>query len=311
LEATPAELWQKSSALIEELAQAFSGVNPDLAETLEKALPPKEQTLKYPVLRGLRAITTKEYEAMLKRMLADIGKVLNQSVNAPTGTIEKSGKLEKQEEGEEPLEPGDVDPETGDLIPEEEEEEEEEEEGEGEEKSLEKAAPGGVERTYKVRGHPEVIDQLDALLLIARTLGSWGASRDVTISVDGDGPHFLEVEGIERELPKGALDGQIDKAEIKAYLVELKKSWQKTIDDFNRHIYSVPSVQKAEASQAQPLQHDFTQPIAQKDGRAYRRVKSVLMKRGYTEADFEEGGTLYGYSVNELIDIVRDERKSG
>lgn len=208
LEATPAELWQKGTALVEELVKAFSGLNPDLAERLEKALPPKEQELKYPVLQGLRAITTKEYEATVKRMLGEIGKVLDQSLRGPTGgELQKAfGEQEEKDPGaeeEEKPEPGDVDPETGDLIPEEDEEEEEGEAEEGEEKSLEKA-----------------------------------------------------------ELP-----------------------------------------------QSEPLQHDFTAKIAEKDARAYARVKRVLTGRGYTEADFEQGGVLYGYSVNQLIDLVRGVRK--
>jgi hypothetical protein len=287
LEATPAELWTKGTALVEELAKAFSGVNAELADILEKALPPKEHQLKYPVLQELSDRTTKEYEATLKRMLVDIGKVLDKSLKAPT--LRKSGTLFKQEEEEEEkLEPGDVDPETGDLIPEPEDEEEEEEEGEGEEENrLDKAAPGGIERTYRVRGHSEVIDQLDALLLIANKLGQWGASRSVTISMDGDGPHFLEVEGIEMKLPKRALERQIDKDEIKAYQVQLEKA----------------------LPQSEPLDYDFTKPIAEKDERAYMRVKRVLMNRGYSEEDFLEGGQFYGYSVNRLIDAVREMRK--
>lgn len=209
LEATPAELWHKGTALIEELVKAFSGVNDDLADSLEKALPPKEQDLKYPVLQKLRAITTKEYEATLKRMLADIGKVLDQTVSgtkAGSTELAKAEKLTKQEdEEEEKLEPGDVDPETGELIPEPEDEEEEEEEGEEEEKS---------------------------------------------------------------------------------------------------------EIQKAQLPQSEPLDHDFTKPIAEKDARAYERVKNVLIGRGYKKVDFEKGGELYGMSVNELIDMIRGKKTS-
>lgn len=207
LEATPAELWQKGTALIEELVKAFSVAHPSLSEALEKALPQKEQSLKYPMLQGLKDITTKEYDATLKRMLADIGKVLDQSISGATGSVglEKSGKLSKQEdEEEEKLEPGDVDPETGDLIPEEEEEEEEEGEGEEEDKSLEKNLP-----------------------------------------------------------------------------------------------------------QSDPLDHDFTEPIAAKDALAYARIKRVLIEgHGYVESDFEEKGQFYGRSVNELIDFARAKRKA-
>ena len=218
LEATPAELWTKGSALLEELAKAFADINPDLAEALEKALPPKEQDLKFRALQGLKAVTTEEYDRMLKRMLGDIGKVLdksvsgNQFVKALQEEMQSAGEHvehlikqlgppekdedEEPEEDEEPLEPGDYDPKTDEIVPEPEEEEEEEEETE-----------------------------------------------------------------------------------------------------------------KADASQSEPVQ-DFTKPIADKDARAYERVKKVLIGRGYTEADFQKDGPLYGYSVNELIDLVR-EKKAG
>lgn len=222
LEATPAELWTKGTALVEELVKAFATTNPDLAEALEKALPPKEQDLKYPALRGLKAITTKEYESMLKRMLADIGKVLDQTISGTSsgfvkaleGEMQSAGEHvehlikqlgpppkdeDEEEEGEpeEELEPGDYDPKTDEIVPEPEEEEEEEEETE------------------------------------------------------------------------------------KALL----------------------------APQAEPV-HDFTKPIADKDSRAYERVKNVLKNHGYNDADFEEGGELYGKSVNELIDLVREKKAS-
>jgi hypothetical protein len=45
--------------------------------------------------------------------------------------------------------------------------------------------------------------------------------------------------------------------------------------------------------------------IVQKDAVAYSRVKSALKKVGYKDSDFEEGGPLYGWSVNELIDLAR------
>jgi len=39
--------------------------------------------------------------------------------------------------------------------------------------------------------------------------------------------------------------------------------------------------------------------------RAYRRVKSALIRKGYLESDFDQGGALYGWSTNELIDLAR------
>jgi hypothetical protein len=52
--------------------------------------------------------------------------------------------------------------------------------------------------------------------------------------------------------------------------------------------------------------HDHTKAIAERDDRAYRRVRDVLKRKGYTDSDFDdENGPLYGYSVNELLDLAR------
>ena len=40
---------------------------------------------------------------------------------------------------------------------------------------------------------------------------------------------------------------------------------------------------------------------------AYKRVKAVLVRRGYSENDFELGGILHGYSINELLDMVKED----
>lgn len=141
LDATPDELEEKSGKLVEELSDLFRAVSPELSELLEKALPPKEQELKYPVLRALQKKTQDLYAKHMKDMLAVIGKVLDASV----------------------------------------------------EKSLE---------------------------------------------------------------------------------------------------------------------YDHTKPIAEKDAVAYKRVKQVLVRLGWDESDFEPGGPLYGWSVNQLLDLAR-EKKTG
>jgi len=85
---------------------------------------------------------------------------------------------------------------------------------------LRKAATGGEKRTYNVEGHPEVIEQLDKLLLTMNKLGSWGASRELVLSMDGDGPHWLKVDGVNGKLEK--LD--TDKDSIAMYSLKLKKA---------------------------------------------------------------------------------------
>lgn len=80
LDATPEELEEKSEKLIKTLSDVFRSAVPDLSESLEKALPPKEQELKYPVLRDLLQQTTDIYEQHMQDMLKAIGKVLDGSV---------------------------------------------------------------------------------------------------------------------------------------------------------------------------------------------------------------------------------------
>jgi hypothetical protein len=53
--------------------------------------------------------------------------------------------------------------------------------------------------------------------------------------------------------------------------------------------------------------YDFTESIFERDERVFKRVKEALKERGYFESDFEEGGALYGWSTNELLDMARDQ----
>jgi len=127
IEATPDELADKSEALIKALADTLSVVDPDLAERLEKAIPKDVPKLRQPALREIHERTRKLYEERLEWMLKDIGKVLDRSLAM---VEEKTEKAEPGEEPEEKLEPGDINPDTGEEVPEEEELEDEEEEEE-------------------------------------------------------------------------------------------------------------------------------------------------------------------------------------
>ena len=40
------------------------------------------------------------------------------------------------------------------------------------------------------------------------------------------------------------------------------------------------------------------------------KVKAEMVSLGYGDSDFDEGGPFYGWSVNELIDFVRDKRRA-
>lgn len=77
VEATPQELLEKGTSLVKSIGNILRPVSPDLADALIKALPKKESELKFPVLREIQKQTEAEYEAQMKLMLKDIGKVLD------------------------------------------------------------------------------------------------------------------------------------------------------------------------------------------------------------------------------------------
>lgn len=54
--------------------------------------------------------------------------------------------------------------------------------------------------------------------------------------------------------------------------------------------------------------YDHTKEIADKDAVAYAKVQEILTAYGYGPADYQEGGRLYGMSVNELIDKIKELR---
>jgi hypothetical protein len=90
LEATEDELREKGEQLVATLAKSFFFENPELSEVLEKALPAKERVLKFPALQGLKDEARAEYEATLRRMILDIGKVLSEP-SAAEDYLQKAG----------------------------------------------------------------------------------------------------------------------------------------------------------------------------------------------------------------------------
>jgi hypothetical protein len=78
-----------------------------------------------------------------------------------------------------------------------------------------------AERLYKLRGHPETLENLDKQLLAMQAAGNWGSSRGIRSSIDGDGHEWLRVEGVPGKLDKETLQKEMDKDEIKVY--SLKK----------------------------------------------------------------------------------------
>lgn len=61
--------------------------------------------------------------------------------------------------------------------------------------------------TLKIKG--DLAQTFVTLLAVIHTLGSWGSSREVTISVDGDGADSLNLKGLELTKEQAA---QLDEA---------------------------------------------------------------------------------------------------
>jgi hypothetical protein len=83
-------------------------------------------------------------------------------------------------------------------------------------------------------------------------------------------------------------------------------AYRKQLDTMLREIGEV--LDEAASGVTKSLAVDHKRTIAECDAAAYERVKEVLYRKGYTSADFEEGGRLYGESVNELVVRARGEK---
>jgi hypothetical protein len=82
-------------------------------------------------------------------------------------------------------------------------------------------------------------------------------------------------------------------------------AYRKQLDAMLREIGEV--LDEAASGVTKSLPVDHTKAIAERDAVAYERIKQVLRRKGYSDADFEEGGRLYGESVNELVARARRE----
>lgn len=69
--------------------------------------------------------------------------------------------------------------------------------------------------------------------------------------------------------------------------------------------------QKLEKAEELVKFYDFTAPIVESASDTYEQVKKILIKKhGYKAEDFEEDGKLYGWSANELLGLILEEKRS-
>ena len=140
-EAAPEDYHARRDEFVKALTDGVSAFDPQLADVLEKALPPHEPNLKWRVLQDLHKQTTKQYQARVQAMLADIDNVLERSFQKAEGDEppeyktpeQKAAEMDEDEEGN-PKFDDEGNPPSDALTPQpgaEPEEEDEEEELEG------------------------------------------------------------------------------------------------------------------------------------------------------------------------------------
>jgi hypothetical protein len=238
IDATPEELSEKAPALLGKLAGMLQFINPEIADTIFKAvLPQKEHELKHPVLRDLQKKISAIYADHLDRMIADIGKVLDKSTR----------KSEVSHGGNDQNDSGSGNSTAG----------------------LSQAVQHG-----------------------AASLRRFSKTESAN-AFDGGIPGEMENSLSSQSRFEGYQEGGSRDTTKKSYELPSIKARKATPEEL------------AGAKTSQPLRHDHTKKIVEQDLRSHNRVKIILMRRGYVESDFEEGGPLYGYSVNELIGLIR------
>jgi len=121
----------------------------------------------------------------------------------------------------------------------------------------------------------------------------------------GKNPEGQEMLGVTEKLaPDQVFRLSIQAAIDKDAKAEAAEQAKKPKDEGSAEMFALSD---APADPAEPLIDDFTKPAYDRDELAYNRVKQVLRGKGYVDADFDEGGPLYGWSVNQLIDLARDK----
>lgn len=97
---------------------------------------------------------------------------------------------------------------------------------------------------------------------------------------------------------------------------KMQKKYRLMLDRMNTEI---AGLLETELTKSEVVSPDYTTKVVELEEAALDKVKAVLMQRGYRQEDFEEGGVLYGLSINQLREAAkakgttdgRDEKARG
>mgnify|MGYP001815580987 CR=1 FL=1 len=92
IEGTPEEFADKSETLTKAFIDSLREHSPELAESLEKALPKPQVKLRNKMMQELHERTRTEYRRVCERIVKDVGKVLEKGAPAMVRTPVKPGE---------------------------------------------------------------------------------------------------------------------------------------------------------------------------------------------------------------------------
>ena len=116
-------------------------------------------------------------------------------------------------------------------------------------------------------------------------------------------PHAPELAD---ELRKAALpkkEAELKHKALRQLHDKMRKRYRIRLDRMNAEIASLldGELKKSESP-------DYTTKVVAMEAAAYDKAKAALMQMGYRDDDFDEGGPLYGLSVNQLREAAQAKR---
>lgn len=278
IEGTPEEFSEKHEELVKALSAQLEHVSPDLVEVLEKALPNKEPALKFRAMEQLRKRTSAMYRDTLDAMLKDIAKVLDGE-----SVIKKSGF----DWDAPPREPTLKDLQEFQRI----------------RTLMAEQATAGLEKAE--RDFPDLPRLLAKYPSVSATMSDGTVIKSLEEGIEW---------GVKQALKKG--DKQVRSTPGEGedsdpdYTEEGEPIFNTEGETPTEEAERVAKEGPEDTDEEEPTEKsglaEHVNDVHSREGVAYSRIKRILtQKKGYTDSDFEEGGPLYGWSVNELLEIAR------
>lgn len=148
------------------------------------------------------------------------------------------------------------------------------------------APPGQFEEGTSTVGIPD-IDELDDIMKVLDTLKDYYSPGDDVVLIAGT-----------------LNDYGNDPGEFLIGTNEVVGVWGKEAGFFDKSLLAKATPEQVEARKEPAI--DPTKDLYDKDDIGHQRVKQVLKRKGYTDYDFDnKQGALFGWSTNELIELVR------